>query len=89
MLNKTLFFRQSKIRADRRSLGIPYRKPLKTFLEIADMLGVSKAKLNALVRDPFAPRAKIKSKNSSTTINYYDADEFKKWFNTLPKEKNG
>jgi len=89
MLNKTLFFRQSKIRADRRSFGIPYRKPLKTFLEIADMLGVSKSKLNTLVRDPFAPKAKIKSKSFSASINYYDADEFKKWFNNLPKEKNG
>lgn len=87
MMNKHDFFMESRIRIERRKAQIPYRKPLKTFLEIAEMLGINKIKLRILMGDPLAPKAQMKRQGGNGK-NYYNADEFKKWYSTIPKEKN-
>ena len=86
-MNKYDFFKLPKIKAERLRLGLPPLKPLYTFAEIAEILGVDKNRLKSFVRDPSAPRSEIKSKSSSHRLKYYDADKFKKWWESLPKEK--
>ena len=88
MTTKNEFFRDAQDRAQRRKNKAPYRKPLKTFAEIAEMLGVSEASLKGLLRYPFSPKPILKTKNMTNSLNYYDEDEFKTWWSNLSKEKN-
>ena len=89
-MNKYKFFKlpkiKAEIKAERRRLGLPPLKPLHTFAEIAEILGVDRSRLQSLVRDPSAPRYED-IKSSSHGLKYYDADKFKKWWEGLSKEK--
>ena len=89
MKTKDIFFNEARERAKRRKLGLPYRKPQKTFAEIAEMLGISEKRLKTLVQTNLAPKASVKTRNRSYGLNYYDEDEFKKWWDNLSEDKKG
>ena len=87
MTRKDNFFNQARDRAQRIRNNVPQRKPLKTFDEIAEMLNVSVQKLRRFMQDPSSPKVIFKTRNSTNRLNYYDEDDFKTWWASIPKEK--
>ena len=82
------FFNESKLKAERRKLGLPYRKPLKTFVELATMLNVSEGKLKSLMGRYHSPKAILSAKSHlGGQKRYFNVGEFKNWWESLPKEK--
>jgi hypothetical protein len=82
------FFNEPKWKAERRKQGLPYRKPLKTFAELAEMLNVSENKLKSLMGKHKSPDAIVHAKsNTGGQKRYYNVQDFKNWWESLPKEK--
>lgn len=58
-----------------------YMPPLRTIDEIAEELGLTRAKLAALIRDFDGPKSKLKHSNNRTTkATWYDPVEVRRWY---------
>jgi hypothetical protein len=87
-MKRNEFFNEPKLRAERRKQGLPFRKPLKTFAELAVMFNVSEGKLKSLMGKYQSPKAITHAKSSTGgQKRYYNVKEFKNWWESISKEK--
>ena len=82
------FYKEVLDQQIRRREGIPYREPLKNFMELANMVNVTPQKLKGYFRvyQP-APKIELQHRNVGRKASWYNVKEFKAWWETIPKEK--
>lgn len=63
------------------------RPPLRNFDECAELLGVDRNKLLALMRDQNAPAPELRHVSATMPSHrWYRVDKMRAWFNSLPKD---
>jgi hypothetical protein len=85
--SNTNFYKEILDQQRRRREGIPYREPLKNFMELADMVNVTPQQLKVYfkVYKP-APKMELQHRNIRRRASWYNVKEFKAWWETIPKE---
>jgi len=58
-----------------------HHKPLRSFAELCEELGVSQAVMRGCMNKPGAPKPKLQNLSTNTpSASWYDPDEFRAWW---------
>lgn len=64
------------------------RKPLRTFKEMCEELGVNEHSMKQYFRRANAPKPRLKSYGTRVKNSWYDPQEFRRWWRQVCEERN-